>query len=942
MILLELEIEDYKQFQGKHSFTPGANGVVAIIGPNGAGKTTLFEAIEWCLFQPREIRNDEIAPRATPEARPRVRVRLYSPSGPIWEIERSLRKTSATAEIRKITDEGREVVVNGSSAVTDYTATKLIGLEHKAFVATFFTRQKELSFFGSHKPTDRRREVGRLLGLETIRAAQEVIATERAVKRTLANALQGQYDHESGERDFEAERTERVKRVSEIDLLIAGAGVALLDAEQKHSAASGRRSALLDQRDAARQVQIELERQRSVISTADATITAARNSLARLDTLESERPDLLLRASTLAELDQKVAGLEIARERAKQLQSLTEQQQQAQTEVARLIGDAQLELANIPFPKFSPIQISTIDGTNPVSTLNQVLIQASTISSTATDVHANQLRAIMITQAALTEHEASLQKYLDAVTRFERQSADLSAEGDPAVIEGQASERRDSSLKDIAAHRASMRALERSIADYDQLISRPASQAIETICTMCGRPISEHESGRIRQHAEARRNELEAEIARLQSEITRHERTCAEVESLIKELRDRANKLHDLQGRVQNGLQTIETQRNLVDSDRHTLMTHMASMNRTEAVADEELADLQQRLTCERAVEGLATAFSQIRTSLESQLDRSETLATQVAALGVIQFDTADLTSALRARDDASKAIERLLVIDGQATQRPEHNQAIAESEASRTIAQTKAAGLEQLLAESPIDDDAIADLDDELTQLQQEGQRQRAVRENHHRERLTVQNDIRQIDIDQDRLTSVAKRAEEARVAADDLSHMYDEFNEFERFVARRVRPQLEDMTSELVRVVTENKYESVVLDDNYGIEVYDGTLGPYPIEHFSGGERDIVALAARLALSRLIGSQAANPPSFLVLDEVFGSLDRDRRGNLLDLLGSLAGSAESFQQLFVISHVDDVRVSSAFTEVWRIVEQEDGTSRLENLNATQAAEDL
>src|SRR5688572_28964340 len=132
MILLELEIEDYKQFQGKHTFAPGTNGVVAIIGPNGAGKTTLFEAIEWCLFQPREILRDEIPPRSNPDARPRVRLRLASPSGPIWEIERTLRKNSTSAEIRKLTDEGAEVIASGAPAVSTYAATKLIGLEHKA------------------------------------------------------------------------------------------------------------------------------------------------------------------------------------------------------------------------------------------------------------------------------------------------------------------------------------------------------------------------------------------------------------------------------------------------------------------------------------------------------------------------------------------------------------------------------------------------------------------------------------------------------------------------------------------------------------------------------------------------------------------------------------------------------------------------------------------
>jgi DNA repair exonuclease SbcCD ATPase subunit len=78
------------------------------------------------------------------------------------------------------------------------------------------------------------------------------------------------------------------------------------------------------------------------------------------------------------------------------------------------------------------------------------------------------------------------------------------------------------------------------------------------------------------------------------------------------------------------------------------------------------------------------------------------------------------------------------------------------------------------------------------------------------------------------------------------------------------------------------------------------------------------------------------------LVLDEVFGSLDRERRNNVLSLLSSLAGSAESFQQLFVISHVDDVQLSSAFNEIWRVAELDDGSSRLENLNLSLGGEDL
>ena len=942
MILLELEIEDYKQFRGRHTFTPGANGVVAIIGPNGAGKTTLFEAIEWCLFQPREIRNDELAPRSAPETRPRVRLRLASPGGTVWEVERALRKTSATAEVRKITDGGTEIVVNGSSAVTNYTATKLIGLEHKAFVATFFTRQKELSFFGSLKATDRRREVGRLLGLETIREAQKLIAIERTAKQTTANALQGQYEQESGERDFEAERKERAKRLVEIDGLIAAASVAVQAAEQRYTASLAKLNALVEKQDAARLVETDIARQESIVNQAEATITAARNALAGLDALEAERPDLAQRAGQLAKLDEQIATLEAVRERAQRRQSMREQQAQAQAEIDRLISGASLQLDEIPFPRFSPLSIPAIAATDPIAALNQVLEEAATIRSAETDALVIRLREIALDQKSVSDNQAILQRFIDAVSGFQRECDELTAGGHPADLERAEAERRDNSVKDIAAHRSSIAALQQSISDYEKLISRSEAEAFEPICTMCGRPIAEHDAKGIKLHAEERRSELEEQIARLHGEIARHENTCGEAESVIRTLRSRLERLNELSGRIANSANSIEAQRKLVEDVQHSLARRMAELERVEPVTQEEIAELQDRLTCERAVEALAASFVQVRASLRTLLDRSTSLTEQIAELGDVEFDPADLDQVKQHRAVAKTATDRLLFIADQSTRRPEHDRVIAEAQAKQVAASAQIGTLQGALAEHQIDDFALDDARDEMQLNLNEQKRQQHLRDTHRTERARIDFELKQLDKDRERLIETAKRAEEAGVLADDLDHMYAEFNDFERFVARRVKPQLEDMTSELVRVVTESKYESIVLDDDYGIRVFDGELGPYPLEHFSGGERDVVALAARLALSRLIGSQAANPPSFLVLDEVFGSLDRDRRTNLLDLLGSLAGSAESFQQLFVISHVDDVRVSAAFNEVWRVAELPDGGSRLESLNATGAAEDF
>jgi DNA repair exonuclease SbcCD ATPase subunit len=163
----------------------------------------------------------------------------------------------------------------------------------------------------------------------------------------------------------------------------------------------------------------------------------------------------------------------------------------------------------------------------------------------------------------------------------------------------------------------------------------------------------------------------------------------------------------------------------------------------------------------------------------------------------------------------------------------------------------------------------------------------------------------------------------------------MYREFNEFERYAADRLTPLLSDMTSELVRDITDERYDRVEFDSNFGVEVYDGAEERFPLETFSGGEQDAIALAARLALSRMIGGAAANPPGFLVLDEVFGSLDRDRRTRLLNLLGTITGTFDDFRQIFVISHVDDVRSSAVFDELWRIDESGDGASQLRSLPA-------
>jgi exonuclease SbcC len=72
------------------------------------------------------------------------------------------------------------------------------------------------------------------------------------------------------------------------------------------------------------------------------------------------------------------------------------------------------------------------------------------------------------------------------------------------------------------------------------------------------------------------------------------------------------------------------------------------------------------------------------------------------------------------------------------------------------------------------------------------------------------------------------------------------------------------------------------------------------------SGGEEDVLNLALRLAISRMIADRSGHAFGLLILDEIFGSLDEDRRLRVVGLLRHLLGR---FEQIIVLTHIEATR---------------------------------
>ena len=163
-------------------------------------------------------------------------------------------------------------------------------------------------------------------------------------------------------------------------------------------------------------------------------------------------------------------------------------------------------------------------------------------------------------------------------------------------------------------------------------------------------------------------------------------------------------------------------------------------------------------------------------------------------------------------------------------------------------------------------------------------------------------------------RVERAAREAEAKRVAGELalVNELDRALTDLRTDLNLQLRPDLSELASGFVRDLTAGRYTELELDEDYVATLLEGGE-PKPV--ISGGEEDIANLALRLAISQMIADRAGQPLSLLVLDEVFGSLDEERRTAVVDLLRSLA---DRFPQVILITHIDSVR--EGFDRVVRV----------------------
>jgi exonuclease SbcC len=147
--------------------------------------------------------------------------------------------------------------------------------------------------------------------------------------------------------------------------------------------------------------------------------------------------------------------------------------------------------------------------------------------------------------------------------------------------------------------------------------------------------------------------------------------------------------------------------------------------------------------------------------------------------------------------------------------------------------------------------------------------------------------------------------------------------------YLMQVVRSQIEGDVGGILSEITAGRYERVLIDEDFGLLVRD-IDNDYPVERFSGGEQDDIAVALRIALSRYLAALHQVPENtFLIFDEIFGSQDEERRNNLLLALRSIESH---FPQILLISHIPEMQ--GEFSHTLLVELGSDQASRIQEVN--------
>lgn len=947
MILERLFIENYKQLRDPVELYP-SEGAIGVVGANGTGKSTLFESVLWAFFGARgggpRFANESIPWSGGATKDPTTVEVTLATSGGSYTVRRRLKSGSTTAEA---VDASGKTIATGTADVTRWVEENLLRMDRTAFEATFYARQKELRFFAHDDGISRVRRISKLLGISSVEVAQKLLRDDRNELRSEARLLEGRLaeaDLDTLQAELDEARTQcstletRLEKVVE-EHAAAGeelqnvreARAVLETAYREHSRLTG------DLREA------EGEGRRAADRAAEAEKGLAELAAAA-EELEGLRPETAKLAEVAAELER----LEEDRRRSEQRDRDRRECLGGQRRVSDIEGEVWTLLEELDADGGDPLPgwrtLFDLDGRELLSGIVSVLGRADAELQTA-ETRYEKLQKLVADhdsyRLAADEARAARERYEEEraeEARLAEELEDLSGGEDLERAERDL-RAEEEKLREVAAHH-------RGRAGADEREAKNVDKAREAIdrgedehCPTCHRGFDDGERDDILDTLRRQAASIRRRAAKETEEATKlaasAEKTAEKLRKISLKL-DRWRELRESIVRVRDRMDDRRETLKKLDMALEGMETRLAG---TVPPTDTELEEARVRRERLRALRNARPAVSSLATEHSKLSERVEELMQNIEKLSGVSYDAEKHHAVRGEKDRLERAHGRVEELDRRLAQRPQVEQALAAARKLGEEAKAKVEELREKVASLGFDETAYEASVERVSAAEARVGALRDSREQLGGEWKDADHRIERAKAELKRLDDDRRLANERASSASRMDEMDGLFTEFFRGLTARARPMLEVEASNLVRDLTDGRYERMEFDDNYRVWLLDRFDDSYAIERFSGGESDVASLSARVALSRIVAAGGGNTLGFLVLDEVFGSLDAGRRNNVLLALERLK---RSFGQIFVISHVAEVQESALVDEVWMLEEDESGKSTVKRIEQNLRETDM
>jgi exonuclease SbcC len=884
-VLVErLVLRNFKRFEDAEiHFRDGINGIV---GNNGTGKSSIVEAILFSLFgvQGTGVQSDYIVSSFAGE-RAKCEVRLdFQVQGVRYTITRTFRKGGQTLHEARL-NMGERLLASGVSEVAGEVG-RLCGMGPSDFRNTVYAAQKDLSALLESRPGARKEWFMQALGIEKLKSQSDealrewIDGTERALEREKNRlaVLSGQGD------------------VSEIPALA------------RELAGIGR---MIAEKEAERQ---RLEEAAGIL----AEIASLGQAWAALDGRQKQAEADLLRIASAAE---RLAELAPAVKRFGELEGELAREKEKEERFAELRDRMGRLNAAVQAGKKRLIDLSD---------------QIEAYSAEAPELEALQdvperLAEARKTVAAFERASFIWESLSGTASLAERIARELAeCEGRERTLVAEQAElaglgERRLELVEMAASRSRMsaecslrvEALGKERAALTEDWERIRSSGREGICPLCHQTLGDFYP-RIEQEYRDRFSRIDRELAsvshtlaacREEEERTRKEleavdralERLARVEQALQETRTRKKSLSERLGELERDRAARMQELSILGMTGYSPEAHSQAKKAVE-ILEVQVQRLQELRFHQESLAALTRERDRLLEEMERELANLRSIEGEIASL---QYDPA----LRKAREDEYRSLmpvrDEALILQERITREPEIRSELDRIGEEREHIESRLASSREDLSRLGFPQAEPASVSARLQELSQEiaqANTRLGILQEKHARLLSI---AAEMDKAQEEIDALEKRLILLRITRKTVA-------EFVLYLAGVIRADIEDEVSRILSWITSGRYDRVIMDEDFTVLVRD-IDGDFPVQRYSGGEQDDIAVALRIALSRcLSGLHGVGENMFLVFDEIFGSQDEERRANLLQALRS---QEAHFPQIILISHIPEIQGEFAHT---------------------------